>query len=81
MVLWGLPAQEPKPQTTGRQVTAGQRLIVTTDTPNPVNASGPWTERVTTERWEKALRVVINSVISRSPGLPVFRSSGLPART
>ncbi|MEU7162234.1 hypothetical protein [Streptomyces chrestomyceticus] len=76
MVLWGLPAQDPKPQTIGRQVTAGQRLIVTTDTPNPVNACGPWTERVTTERCETALRVVINSVISRSSGLPVFRSSG-----
>ncbi|WP_328842988.1 pentapeptide repeat-containing protein [Streptomyces sp. NBC_00258] len=68
MVLWGLPANDPKPTTTGRQVAVGQEIVLTTDTPDPVNPTGPLTERVTTERGEKALRVVINSVIFRSSG-------------
>ncbi|HLL62268.1 MAG TPA: pentapeptide repeat-containing protein [Propionibacteriaceae bacterium] len=68
MVLWGLPADDPKPTTTGRQVSAGQELVLTTDTPDPANPTGPLTERVTTERFEKSLRVVINSVIFRSSG-------------
>ncbi|GHA70635.1 hypothetical protein GCM10010372_82250 [Streptomyces tauricus] len=68
MMLWGLPANDPKPTTTGRQVTAGQNIALTTDTPDPVNPTGPLIERVTTERWEKSLRVVINSVVFRSSG-------------
>jgi len=68
MVLWGLPADDPKPTTTGRQVAAGQEVVLTTDTPDPANPTGPLTERVTTERFEKSLRVVINSVIFRSSG-------------
>ncbi|WP_255954582.1 pentapeptide repeat-containing protein [Streptomyces odontomachi] len=66
MTLWGIPANEPKPHTTGRQVTAGQMITLTTDTPAPVNPVGPWTERVTTMRFERSLRVVINSVVFRS---------------
>ncbi|WP_307818277.1 pentapeptide repeat-containing protein [Streptomyces sp. MBT60] len=68
MVLWGLPAEDPKPTTTGRQVTTGQEIVLTTDTADPVNPTGPLTERVTIERLEKSLRVVINSVIFRSSG-------------
>ncbi|WP_331276010.1 pentapeptide repeat-containing protein [Streptomyces sp. Qhu-G9] len=68
MMLWGLPTDDPKPTTTGRQVTAGQKMVLTTDTPDPVNPTGPLIERVTTERWEKSLRVVINSVVFRSSG-------------
>ncbi|MBB5940058.1 pentapeptide repeat-containing protein [Streptomyces zagrosensis] len=68
MVLWGLPADDPKPTTTGRQVTIGHKIVLTTDTPNSVNPTGPPAERVTTERLEKGLRVVINSVIFRSSG-------------
>ncbi|MEE1931267.1 pentapeptide repeat-containing protein [Streptomyces sp. TRM 70351] len=68
MVLWGLPAEDPKPTITGRQVAAGQEVAWTTDTPDPVNPTGPWSERVTTERFDKALRVVINSVVFRSSG-------------
>jgi hypothetical protein len=68
MVLWGLPADDPKPITTGRQAAVGQKVVLTTDTPNPVNPTGPLTERVTTKRGEKALQVVINSVIFRSSG-------------
>jgi uncharacterized protein YjbI with pentapeptide repeats len=66
MVLWGLPADAPKPTTTGRQVTVGQKIVLTTDTPDPVNPTGPLAERVTAERFEKGLRVVINSVVFRS---------------
>jgi uncharacterized protein YjbI with pentapeptide repeats len=68
MMLWGLPTDDPKPTTTGRQVTAGQKIVLTTDTPDPVNPTGPLIERVTTERWERSLRVVINSVVFRSSG-------------
>ncbi|MER7108799.1 pentapeptide repeat-containing protein [Streptomyces sp. NPDC000229] len=68
MMLWGLPADDPKPTTTGRQVAVGQKVVLTTDIPTPVNPTGPLTARVTTERFEKALRVVINSVIFRSSG-------------
>lgn len=68
MMLWGLPVDDPKPQTTGEQVQAGQKLVLTTDTPDPRNPAGSWPERVTTERFEKALRVVINSVVFRSSG-------------
>ncbi|WP_341873672.1 pentapeptide repeat-containing protein [Streptomyces platensis] len=67
-MLWGLPTQAPKTETTGRQVAAGQTLALTTGTPDPVNPTGPWGERVTTERFEKALSVMINSVIFRSSG-------------
>ncbi|MEV5886654.1 pentapeptide repeat-containing protein [Streptomyces sp. NPDC052020] len=68
MVLWGLPADDPKPQTAGRQVAVGQEIVLTTDTPDPVNPTGPVTDRVTSDRFEKALRVVINSVVFRSSG-------------
>ncbi|MGC2997926.1 pentapeptide repeat-containing protein [Streptomyces sp. G35A] len=68
MVLWGLPTDDPKPTTTGRQVAVGQEVVLTTDTPDPVSPTGPLTERVTTERFEKSLRVVINSVVFRSSG-------------
>lgn len=39
-----------------------------TDSPDPVNPAGPLDERITTERFEKSLRVVINSVVFRSSG-------------
>ncbi|MCI3227092.1 pentapeptide repeat-containing protein [Streptomyces sp. NP-1717] len=68
MVLWGLPANDPKPQTTGQQVGAGQDLTLTTETPAPRNPTDALSERVTTERFEKGLRVVINSVVFRSSG-------------
>ncbi|WP_256096129.1 pentapeptide repeat-containing protein [Streptomyces sp. LUP30] len=68
MVLWGLPTEEPKPTTTGRQVAVGQKVVLITDTSVPVNPTGPLIERVTIERWEKSLRVVINSVVFRSSG-------------
>jgi hypothetical protein len=68
LLLWGLPADDPKPTTTGRQVAVGQQVTLTTDTPDPSNPAGPWSERVTSERFEKSLHVVINSVVFRSSG-------------
>ncbi|MFI6209137.1 pentapeptide repeat-containing protein, partial [Streptomyces sp. NPDC051041] len=68
MVLWGLPVDDPKPTTTGLQAAVGQQVTLTTDTPDPVNPTGPLPDRVTSERFEKALRVVINSVVFRSSG-------------
>jgi hypothetical protein len=68
MTLWGLPAQDPKPTTTGRQAAVGEEIVLITDDPAPVDPTGPLTERVTAERLEKSLRVVINSVLFRSSG-------------
>ncbi|MFF3488764.1 pentapeptide repeat-containing protein [Streptomyces sp. NPDC002701] len=66
MMLWGLPADDPKPESTGK--VTGQDIRLTTDTPAPVNPSGPLHERVSTKRFEKSLRVVVNSVVFRSSG-------------
>ncbi|MEU0110675.1 pentapeptide repeat-containing protein [Streptomyces sp. NPDC006251] len=68
LMMWGLPADDPKSITTGREVAVGQEITLTTDTPDPANPTGSLAERVTTERCEKALRVVINSVVFRSSG-------------
>jgi len=68
LMLWGLPEKTPEPQTTGRQVGAGQEINLTTRTPDPVNPTGPLTERLGTQRFEKALSVTINSVVFRSSG-------------
>ncbi|MFH8411039.1 pentapeptide repeat-containing protein [Streptomyces sp. NPDC018019] len=66
LMLWGLPTDNPQPKITGRQT--GSEITLTTNTPDPRNPTGAWDERVTTERFEKALRVVINSVVFRSSG-------------
>ncbi|MFD9882588.1 pentapeptide repeat-containing protein [Streptomyces alboflavus] len=67
MMLWGLPASDPKPAATGR-LTGGQDISLTTDTPDPANPTGPITQRLTSQRWEKSARVVVNSVVFRSSG-------------
>ncbi|MGV9856862.1 pentapeptide repeat-containing protein [Streptomyces sp. NPDC003442] len=66
MMLWGLPTDDPKPATTGR--LTGQDISLTTDKPDPVNPTGPLSSRLTSERLEKSLRVVVNSVVFRSSG-------------
>lgn len=66
MMLWGLPVSGPKPATTGR--LTGQDITLTTDTPAPANPTGPLTSRLTSQRWEKSMRVVVNSVVFRSSG-------------
>ncbi|MBT2369930.1 hypothetical protein J7E88_32825 [Streptomyces sp. ISL-10] len=68
LMLWGLPADDPKPITTGHQVEAGQKIILTTDAPDPHNLTESYYERLSSERFEKAVRVVINSVFFRSSG-------------
>ncbi|MEU8353077.1 pentapeptide repeat-containing protein [Streptomyces sp. NPDC048845] len=66
MMLWGLPKDDPKPKSAG--TLDGQRITMTTDTPDPVNPDEPYRERLSTERFEKSLLVVINSVVFRSSG-------------
>ncbi|RII13369.1 hypothetical protein DSC45_23755 [Streptomyces sp. YIM 130001] len=66
MMLWGLPKDDPKPESTG--TVDGQRISMTTDTANPVNPDGPYRERLSAGRFEKSLQVVINSVVFRSSG-------------
>lgn len=66
MMLWGLPKDDPKPQSTG--TPTGRRLTLTTTGAEPVNPDGPYRERLSTKRFEKSLRVVINSVAFRSSG-------------
>ncbi|MFF6955411.1 pentapeptide repeat-containing protein [Streptomyces sp. NPDC008317] len=63
MMGWGLPQSAPQPDFTG---TLSQgRIKLTTDTPDPVDPKG-WPPQLTSDRWEKSLRVVVNSVIFRS---------------
>ncbi|MFZ3469926.1 pentapeptide repeat-containing protein [Streptomyces sp. 4.24] len=66
MMVWGLPQNDPKPVSAGRVV--GQDVRLVTDTPDPVNPSGPLRERLSAKRFEKSLRVVVNSVVFRSSG-------------
>ncbi|MFC8392738.1 pentapeptide repeat-containing protein [Streptomyces sp. NPDC057238] len=66
MMLWGLPQDAPEPVSTGK--VADGRITMTTDKPDPVNPRGSYGSRLSTERFEKSLRVVINSVVFRSSG-------------
>ncbi|QPP07551.1 pentapeptide repeat-containing protein [Streptomyces bathyalis] len=63
---WGLPKHEPKPTITGEVTHSRARLI--SETPDPMNSNEPLLQRFTTNRFEKSLRVVINSVVFRSSG-------------
>jgi uncharacterized protein YjbI with pentapeptide repeats len=64
IMLWGLAVDEPKPVSTG--TVTGEDIRLSTDTPNPSNPTGPLHERLSNRRFEKSLRVVINSVVFRS---------------
>jgi len=66
MMLWGIPTEDPKPATTGR--LTGQNIALTTDKPDPINPTSSLRSRIASERWEKSLRVVVNSVVFRSSG-------------
>jgi uncharacterized protein YjbI with pentapeptide repeats len=66
MMLWGLPQHSPQQKSTG--TIDGSRITMTTDTPNPANPEGPLLERLTGDRLEPAVRVVINSAVFRSSG-------------
>lgn len=67
MMLWGLPQYDPKPTSLGT-FTGPRRIAIATVTPDPVNPNGPYHERLSAERFEKSLRLVINSVVFRSSG-------------
>ncbi|WP_328891561.1 pentapeptide repeat-containing protein [Streptomyces sp. NBC_00316] len=62
MMLWGLPQDDPTPTGTGRSST------MTTNAPDAVNSYASNGERLSTERFDRSLRVVINSVVFRSSG-------------
>jgi hypothetical protein len=64
MMLWGLAVDDPKPVSTGK--VTGQDIRLTTETPNPTNPIGPLQERISSGRFEKGLRVVINAVVFHS---------------
>ncbi|MEU8034394.1 pentapeptide repeat-containing protein, partial [Streptomyces sp. NPDC049099] len=66
MMLWGIPKDHPQSVTTGH--LTGQNVSLTTDDPAPVNPSGPLRSRLTSQRWERSLRIVVNSVFFRSSG-------------
>ncbi|MEV7889929.1 hypothetical protein ACWD3I_47010 [Streptomyces sp. NPDC002817] len=65
LMLWGLPTHDPEPATTGT-LTHG-KITLNTASPAP-HLSGPWRQRLTANRAEKATRVVVNSVVFRSSG-------------
>ena len=64
LMLWGLPKDTPNPETTGK--LTGQRVTLAIDPPAPINPDDPLLDRLTAERFEKAMRSVINSVVFRS---------------
>ncbi|GHG78609.1 hypothetical protein GCM10018779_58510 [Streptomyces griseocarneus] len=66
MMLWGLPQSDIKSAHTG--TLTGRIMTMTTETPDPVNPNGSYPTRLSTERFDKSLRVVLNSVIFRSSG-------------
>ncbi|MFF4837946.1 pentapeptide repeat-containing protein [Streptomyces sp. NPDC001315] len=66
MMLWGLPRDAPTPKSVG--TLTGRSITMTTDTPDPVNPNESYAVRLSSERFEESLRVVINSVIFRSSG-------------
>ncbi|WP_435124644.1 pentapeptide repeat-containing protein [Actinacidiphila sp. bgisy144] len=66
MMLWGLPQRDTPSLSTG--TLTGRRITMTTGSPDPQNPTGPTADRLTGRRFEKSLRVVVNSVIFRSSG-------------
>ncbi|MFI8186164.1 hypothetical protein ACIF70_37500 [Actinacidiphila glaucinigra] len=61
-----MPQDDPEPRSTG-QITSTS-ITVTTEQADPVNPQGPYSQRISTERFDKALKVGINSVVVRSSG-------------
>ncbi|MFI1092721.1 pentapeptide repeat-containing protein [Streptomyces sp. NPDC020917] len=66
MMLWGLPQRDTPSLTTG--TVAEHRVTMTTNSPDPENPVGPPGDRLTSARFEKSLRIVVNSVIFRASG-------------
>ncbi|MEU9190316.1 pentapeptide repeat-containing protein [Streptomyces sp. NPDC048484] len=67
MMLWGLPTEDPKPKVTGTLPAAGQTVNLTVDNGDPT-LTGITHDHLTGKRAEKAVRVVLNSVVFRSSG-------------
>ncbi|MER7468142.1 pentapeptide repeat-containing protein [Streptomyces sp. NPDC097981] len=66
MMLWGLPMDDPKPKSAG--TLTGSSVTLTADTPGPGNPDRPYCQRLSTKRFEKSFRIIINSVVFRSSG-------------
>ncbi|NDZ78311.1 hypothetical protein G3I19_07180, partial [Streptomyces sp. SID10853] len=66
MMLWGLPEDAPQSSMTGR--LTGRSISLTTDDPEPVDPAGPLGSRLSSDRGEKSLRIVVNSVVFRTSG-------------
>ncbi|MGW7319902.1 pentapeptide repeat-containing protein [Streptomyces sp. NPDC054865] len=65
MMGFGLPQDDPKQRATGTVPAGGGKVTFAIDKPDPQNPTG---NRFTGKRFEKALRVTLNSVVFRSSG-------------
>ncbi|MER6393128.1 pentapeptide repeat-containing protein [Streptomyces sp. NPDC001523] len=65
MMGFGLPQDDPKQRATGTVPAGGGKVSFEIDKPDPQNPIG---NRFTGKRFEKALRVTLNSVVFRSSG-------------
>ncbi|MGH4028859.1 pentapeptide repeat-containing protein [Actinomycetota bacterium Odt1-20B] len=63
MMGFGLPQDSPRQEATGTVPAGGGKVTFVIDEDDPENPSG---ERFTTQRFEKALKVTLNSVVFRS---------------
>lgn len=62
---FGLPDSSPKQEASGTVPSGGGKVTFEIDKGDPVNPTGDW---FTTKRFEKALKVTLNSVVFRSSG-------------
>ncbi|WP_406485970.1 hypothetical protein [Streptomyces phaeochromogenes] len=65
LMSFGLPTHDPDPTTTG--TLHSSKINLNTSTPDPA-LHGPWPQRMTWTRAEKATRIAVNSVVFRSSG-------------
>ncbi|MER6394287.1 hypothetical protein ABT236_38275 [Streptomyces sp. NPDC001523] len=65
MMGFGLPQDDPKQRATGTVPAGGGKVSFEIDKPDPQNPIG---NRFTGKRFEKALKVTLNSVVFRSSG-------------
>ncbi|MFD4863578.1 pentapeptide repeat-containing protein, partial [Streptomyces atratus] len=66
LMLWGLPDDDWEPKAVG--AITSQNVTMSLEKPDVVNPSGALRDRISSERFEKSLRVVVNSVVFRSSG-------------
>ncbi|QIJ62568.1 pentapeptide repeat-containing protein [Streptomyces sp. JB150] len=65
LMSFGLPKEDPKQEATGTVPPGGGKVTFEIDKTEPENPTG---NRFTSERFEKALNVTLNSVVFRSSG-------------